>query len=298
MAEITVGIAQIAPIKGNIQANLDKVGALMRQISDEGLEVDLLTLPETATTGYFLEGGVVEAALDARSLANMLAQQYQSSGLQRALDVSMGFYEKENGHLYNSAIYVELPSGEIKHVHRKFFLPTYGVFDEERFVSRGVRIEAFDTRFGRGAMLICEDVWHSVCATIAALKGAWFILAPVASPARGFGGEIPDNLVQYERIVGRMSEEHGLYTVMTALVGFEGGKGFSGGSMLGAPNGEVALKAPIGEEALAIGKMSFDEVEVARARLPLLSDLQSALCDVINQMCSGTIVYNQDRMEE
>ena len=48
----------------------------------------------------------------------------------------------------------------IYHVHRKVFLPTYGLFDEERFVERGHEIRAFDTPWGRAAMLVCEDAWH------------------------------------------------------------------------------------------------------------------------------------------
>lgn len=74
------------------------------------------------------------------------------------------------------------------HVHRKVFLPTYGVFDEERYLARGRRVEAFRTRFGRAALLICEDFWHSITATIAALDGAEVIYVPSASPARGFQG--------------------------------------------------------------------------------------------------------------
>src|SRR5439155_811777 len=75
----------------------------------------------------------------------------------------------------------------VKHVHRKVFLPTYGVFDEERFVERGHEVRAFDTRFGRAAILICEDAWHSLTATIAALDGAQLLILPSASPARGTG---------------------------------------------------------------------------------------------------------------
>src|SRR5207237_7978520 len=55
------------------------------------------------------------------------------------------------------------------------------VFDEERFVDRGRDIQAFDTRYGRVAILICEDAWHSITGTIAALQGAQLVIECQAS---------------------------------------------------------------------------------------------------------------------
>jgi len=59
------------------------------------------------------------------------------------------------------------------------------MFDEERFVDRGFEVRAFDTSWGRAAMLICEDAWHSLTGTVAALDGATTIFILSASPARG-----------------------------------------------------------------------------------------------------------------
>ena len=75
---------------------------------------------------------------------------------------------------------------EILHVHRKNFLPTYGLFDEERFVERGHTQRAFDTPWGgRASILICEDAWHSITGTVAALDDAQVIFMCAAAPARG-----------------------------------------------------------------------------------------------------------------
>src|SRR5213078_4750230 len=118
------------------------------------------------------------------------------------VDVAIGFYEIFQNHFYNSCLYASLGNASpghassggaapgIRQVHRKVFLPTYGVFDEERFVDRGREIRAFDTRWaggGRAAILICEDAWHSLSGTIAALQGAQLVIVPSASPARGTG---------------------------------------------------------------------------------------------------------------
>ena len=130
------------------------------------------------------------------------------------LDVALGFYELHRNRLYNSALYASLGGSDagIRHVHRKIFLPTYGVFDEERFVESGRAIEAFDTAWGRAVILVCEDAWHSIVPTIGALDGAQVVLIPSASPARGIqpadGGK-PASGLRWERLVQGIAEEHG-----------------------------------------------------------------------------------------
>ena len=90
------------------------------------------------------------------------------------LEVVIGFYELWRTRLHNSALAAALGGSDagIRHIHRKIFLPTYGVFDEERFVEPGRSVEAYDARFGRAAVIVCEDAWHSLVPTIAALDGA------------------------------------------------------------------------------------------------------------------------------
>ena len=110
-----------------------------------------------------------------------------------------------------------------RHVHHKFFLPTYGVFDEKRFVARGRTIDAFDTRFGRAAVLICEDVWHSISACVAALKGAQLVFVLSASPGRGFSGTEIGNIARWQFLLPGVAAEHSVFVVFSGLVGFEGG---------------------------------------------------------------------------
>ena len=221
----TVALAQTAPIKADVSRNLDHIAELCQQASSEGAE--LIVFPEGAVTGYFLEGGVLEVALSASELLDELRKRVK---LDKSLDLLVGFYEKESGNLYNSAAYLELgpSSGRVIHVYRKFFLPTYGVFDEERFVSRGTELGVFETRLGKFGVLICEDVWHSILPALCALRGAQMILVPSASPARGFSDGVPENTDRYRRMLRAVSEEHGVWCANAHLCGFEGGKGFVG----------------------------------------------------------------------
>ena len=206
-----------------------------------------MVAPETALTGYFLEGGVRDLALSADQLFDDLAGQHRDAKAP-PFDVALGFYEVHQNRLYNSAIYATLggPDAGIRHVHRKVFLPTYGVFDEERFVEAGRSVQAFDTPWGRAAILICEDAWHSFTPMLAALDGAQLIIVPSASPARGpvpgrrRSPGRPASLGRWSRIVQDIAGEHGVYVALAQLVGFEGGKAFAGGSIVAVAAGRPA----------------------------------------------------------
>ncbi len=280
-----VAVGQMRPEKGQYRKNLETIGSLMAQCLQAEPAVDVLVLPETATTGYFIEGGVRELAMSADALYNDLKCLYQDLAPTRPLDVCVGFYELYQGEYFNSALYAtfmpEAEQSQLNHVHRKFFLPTYGVFEEERFVARGSRLEVFSTRFGRSAILICEDVWHSVTSMIVALKGAQVIYVPTASPARGFQSDAIENVEAYRRMLTQIAGEHTLFVVQSSLVGFEGGKGFVGSSWVVNPFGKVIAQGPVGQPALIVVPIHLDDVAIARAQLPLLSDLRSVMPDVL-----------------
>jgi NAD+ synthase (glutamine-hydrolysing) len=278
------------PRKGAYEDNLCRLGALFRETAGWPEPPDLLVAPETALTGYFLEGGVRDLAVSADRLFEDLARQHQDSKAP-PLDVALGFYEVYQNRLYNSGLYATLGGAQagIRHVHRKVFLPTYGVFDEERFVEAGRSVQAFDTGWGRAAILICEDAWHSFTPMLAALDGAQVIIIPSASPARGVittddtAGR-PTSLARWSRIVQDIAGEHGVYVALAQLVGFEGGKAFPGGSILAGPRGDILTEGPIFEEALIRGRVDFEEITRARADLPLLSDLEMRLPHLLGSL--------------
>ena len=290
---LRIAIAQVRPTKGEYAANVQRLGTVLAQVATLEPPVDLVVFPEAATSGYFVEGGVREVAVTAGTLFRDL-EQARGDATSRPIDVAVGFYEVFQNDLYNSALYATLGGKEagIRHVHRKVFLPTYGVFDEARFVERGHDVRAFDTRWGRAALLICEDAWHSLTATLAALDGAQLIIVPSASPARGTGSGregagLPESVVRWDRILRGIAEEHGVYVAYAGLVGFEGGKGFPGGSVVVGPQGDIRVRGPLFEEAVVTGDVNLDEITRARAEAPLLADLRTALPHLIKKMGMG-----------
>jgi len=275
-----VALVQFKPRKGEYAANLAALGAVFAQL--HGAPTDLIVLPEAALTGYFLEGAVYELALAAPVFAADVNRIWRESG-GGAADVVCGFFENDGGTFYNSALYVRLGGIEpqIVHVHRKLFLPTYGVFDEERFHTRGRKLGVFAGAFGPTAILICEDAWHAITSTVAALKGARVIIVPSASPGRGLGaGRELENVVHWKSMLANVAQEHGVYVLYAGLTGFEGGKGMSGSTCAFSPRGELMAEAPALGECVLRVTLDDAEVDVARSTLPLLGDLQSALPDL------------------
>ena len=282
---VHLALAQLKPRKGDYAGNLERLRSLFVQLDGLTPRPMVLCFAESALTGYFLEGGVRDNAVTAGTLAADLDRTYRAAlASPRPLDITIGFYEIWNNKLYNSVMYVTLGDGEprIRHVHRKVFLPTYGLFDEERFVERGREVRAFDTPWGRAGMLVCEDAWHSMTATIAALDGAQIIFVCAAPPARGAWPKPDDvpgpaSVSRWDRLIREIADEHGVYVALTTLVGTEGGKVFPGGSFVAGPQGEVRGRAPLWEDAILAVTADLADVTRARADLPLIADLETMI---------------------
>ena len=279
---VHLALAQLKPRKGDYKENLRRLGSVFARVDQLEPRPGVLCLAETALTGYFLEGGVRDNAMTAGALAADLDAAYRAAvPSPKPLDVTLGFYEIWNNKLYNSSAYVSLGEGapRVAHVHRKVFLPTYGLFDEERFVERGREIRAFETSWGRAAMLVCEDAWHSMTATIAALDGAQIVFVCAAPPARGAWPKADDvpgpaSVSRWDRLIRDIADEHGVFVTLSTLVGSEGGKTFPGGSFIAGPRGDVRGRAPLWEDAVLSVTVDLADVTRARADMPLIADLE------------------------
>jgi predicted amidohydrolase len=283
-ATTAVAVVQFKPHKGDVAGNVATLQAIFAQLIASGAP-RIVVLPEACLTGYFLEGAVYELAQTADGFARALNDAWLAAGgaAAPAVDVVCGFYENDGGTFYNSALYATLgvDGPALAHVHRKMFLPTYGVFDEERFLSRGRHLGVFASAFGPAAILICEDAWHSIMPTVAALKGATVLFIPSASPGRGLcaAGEL-ESVALWRAILRAVASEHGVYIVYAGLTGFEGGKGMAGSSCIVAPGGALVVEAPALDACILRAELDPAEFEVARATLPLLGDLAGVLPDL------------------
>lgn len=296
MPSLRIAVAQIRPKKGDYTENLRRVGGVLAQVGRWERAPHVVVFPEAVLSGYFVEGAVRDVARSAGTVFRDLEAQHALAGAP-PVDVALGFYERQGSRFYNSALYAALGGAApgIRHVHRKVFLPTYGMFDEARFVDRGHEARAFETGVGRLAMLICEDAWHGVLPSLVALDGAEVILLLAAAPARGAGGDPraalqaglpsgpwaegtrPESVERWERLVRGIADEHGVFLVLAQPVGFEAGKAFPGGSAVVGPDGQVLARAPSFREAVLRVELDLEDVARARAEQSLLGDLETEL---------------------
>ncbi|MBI2359200.1 MAG: carbon-nitrogen hydrolase [Deltaproteobacteria bacterium] len=259
-------IAQISPKLGDLKSNLALYEQKIRAAAKE--KVDLLLFPELSLTGYFLRDMVPSVALRLSSPEIETLKR-----LSRDVGFVAGLVEESPDYrFFNAAVYFE--GGEIRHVHRKVYLPTYGMFDEQRYFARGDRLRAFDSKFGRMAVLICEDLWHPSAVYVTALDGALAVLCPSTSPLRGITeGEPQDDNARYWELINRTyAETFGLYLIYGNRTGFEDGVGFWGGSEIVDPFGEKIAKANYYEEDFIVAEVNFDSVRRKRTMAPLLRD--------------------------
>jgi NAD+ synthase (glutamine-hydrolysing) len=269
---ISIALAQVSTTLGNVQANLDKHLALIQQAHQAG--ADLVVFPELSLTGYVLQD-LTPVVARQPTIQDVTFRHLLPAS--KKLDLVVGFVEEDQRHRFFIAS-AYLSQGEVVHVHRKVYLPTYGLFDEGRFFAWGNSIKAFDTRFGRCGILICEDFWHASPPYLLWLDGADLFLFTSASPGRGLRDEPQLESARWVEHINRAyASIFTSFVTHTNRVGYEDGLNFWGGSTVFDPNGELLAKSPYHQEVLTLAEIDLNQLHRTRTRLPLLRDERTAL---------------------
>lgn len=270
--KVKIALAQINTHLGDVSANLKKHLVSSNQAKDAGAE--LIVFPELSLTGYCLQDLVPMVAHRPSADDQVFNTLLDAS---QWIDMVVGFVDEDQRHrFYISSAY--LSGGKILNIHHKLYLPTYGLFDEGRFFAPGDEVRAFDTKFGRVGVLICEDFWHASPPYLHWLDGADIFILTSASPGRGLAKQSPLESARWVEDINRAYA--GLFTsfvVHANRAGFEDGLNFWGGSTIYDPNGELIAKSPHHEEDLLIAEIDLNQLHRTRARLPLLRDERPSL---------------------
>jgi len=263
---VKLALAQIKPTLGNLSVNLRIHEDYFERAVTGGAE--LVVFPELSLTGYYLQDLVSDVAIEiGRSpLFDRLLE------MSKQADLVVGFVEKGSDfRFFNSAAY--LSNGEVVHIHRKLYLPTYGMFDEYRYFSPGDNLRAFETRFGSVGILICEDMWHPSTFFLLANDGAHLILARSAGPGRGvYRGPTFGSVQAWQSIIHSASQSYMIYVTHCNRVGVEDGVSFGGGSEVSDPFGTCLVKGKTLDEDLVFADLDKAEIQRARTLYPLMRD--------------------------
>lgn len=260
-----VAVVQINTVLGNLEKNIEKICQFVEKCIEKGVSICLF--PELSITGYYLQDITPEIAIKPED-----ERLSPLKKLSRHIGIIVGGIEESEEHiLYNSAFFIE--DGEVKHIHRKVYLPTYGMFDEARFVGAGNRFETFTTCGFKSTILICEDCWHFSSIYIPFLKGTKLIFTQSASPGRGYR---ENHMFGNSKVWKNMGEFYsrltGSYFIYANRVGVEDGFVFSGNSFICDPYGNIVNEGSTFEEEIITADIEPSLIRSARINLPLLRD--------------------------
>jgi predicted amidohydrolase len=268
--QFTAALAQITPLLGEVEANLSIHLETARQAQARGVE--LLVFPELSLTGYNLGDRAFDVAIRAAPGDPVFDQLLAAS---EALDLVVSFVEVDARHRYTiSAAY--LSGGRLVHCHRKLYLPTYGLFNESRNYTRGDTARAFDTRFGRVGLLICEDFWHASLPYILWQDGADVLILISASLEHGQGEALStaDKVLSITRTYAMLFTD---FVLHVNQAGQDANGCYWGGSVIYGPDAAIIAEGPRDEPALVVGEIDMALLGPARRALPLLRDERADL---------------------
>jgi predicted amidohydrolase len=268
MQSVRVGLAQIAPRLGRLDDNIARHHELIEEARGNG--ADLVVFPELGLTGYQLQDLASELSMriDDQRLADLAASTED-------LSVIVSFVEESADHrLFIAAALLE--DGRICHVHRKLFLPTYGLFDERRFFAPGDMIRAVPSRLGVGVGIgVCEDFWHLTVPQLLALDGAQILINVSSSPGRDLAATNEVGLgtaTSWRTLMRTYAQLTTTFVVFCNRVGVDESISFWGGSEVIGPNGAALLSAPLYDEGVFYVEIATADIRRERIGLPLLRD--------------------------
>jgi predicted amidohydrolase len=262
---LRVGLAQIDCRLGDVEANLRHHLVWIEEARRRA--IDLLVFPELSLTGYrllHLTARVAQRPAESPAIAELAA----AAG---PMAVVVGLVEEdERGALRNSALLLQ--NGSPVRIHRKLYLPTYGLFQEERFFRAGRRLVLAEVGGARIGLLICEDLWHPSLAGRLAAAGAQLLVVVSAGPGRIGPGELPESQESWELVTRSTALFNTCWVVYCNRVGWEEGAFYAGGSHVVRPGGELDVRAPFLDEHLLIAEVDPRDALRLRMRLPVLED--------------------------
>jgi predicted amidohydrolase len=268
MKPLRIALAQLAPSLGALDDNIAAHHRTLGAARSGG--AGLVVFPELGLTGYQLQDLAAEVA--------MRADDPRLVGLAeaaRGMSAIVSFVEEAADHrLFISAALLE--DGEVRFVHRKLFLPTYGLFDERRFFAAGDTLRTADSRLGvRLGIAVCEDFWHLAVPETLALDGAQILVNVSSSPGRDLAAIHEVGLgtaASWRTLMRTYAQLTTSFVVFCNRVGMDETVSFWGGSEVIAPSGEALFTAPLFDEGLHFVDVELGDVRRERIGLPLLRD--------------------------
>src|SRR5450759_80243 len=263
------------PVVGALEANADRMIELIRQSAN--LRADIVAFPELSITGYPPE----DLVLKPEFVRDNQRELERVASTVREMTAIVGFVDSDGTDIFNAAAIIQ--EGKVVGVHRKFFLPNYSVFDEQRYFAAGTGWAIYRIRGVDVGVTICEDIWYPIGpGTLQAMAGAEVIMNINASPYRAGKHEQSRNMVA-TRALDELS-----YVCYLNAVGGQDELVFEGASIVADPEGRVVAQGAFFEEDFLVVDLDIDKV--FSARLHYTRRRQNSLPPGVEVADSGELV--------
>ena len=254
MRTFRLALAQINPTVGDLEGNSQKILQFIEEARSLG--ADLVAFPEMAITGYPAEDLLYKTSFLQDNLKAMRRVVQASKGLA----VVVGFVDAD-GDIYNAAAVAH--DGELVGVYHKMYLPTYGVFDEDRYFRRGDTCPVYTINGVGVGVNICEDAWYPLGPMVVQRDaGAEVIVNINASPYHA------GKQKERESMMHTRATDNGLYVAYLNAVGGQDELVFDGASLIYDPTGKLIARGQEFEEDLVVADLEIDAVMRSRLRDP------------------------------
>lgn len=172
--------------------------------------------------------------------------------------------EKIKGLIYNASILIH-PNGKVDN-YKKWFLPTFGPFEEKIFFEEGNELNVFETKYGKIGLLICYDIFFPEISKALSLQGADILICISATPS--------PNRVYFETLMPARAVENTAFFIYVNLVGTQEDLVFWGGSQIYDPLGKLMKRSPYFKESVITCDVDLKKLKVARANRPVIRDIR------------------------
>ena len=229
-----IALSQINTVVGDIDGNTQKIISIIKNA-----KADLVVFPELSITGYSPQDLLLKKNFidENTSALKKIANNVKNKA------AVVGFVERNNGKLYNSAAVIR--DQQIIEIHHKVCLPNYAIFDEKRWFKEGIQATVFEFGEKKIGICICEDLWFEETATKQKAKGAELIINISASPYR------KGKIEKIEEVLKQRWEDNKIPIIYVNQAGAQDGIVYYGHSMYFG-NGKVIRKCKDFEEDILI----------------------------------------------
>ena len=254
-----LALISMRPKIGNKKENIKKMEDYIKKT-----KADFYVFGEMTLTGYPLKDEIRDYA---ESINGPSIKKIKQISKENKCYICFGMPLKNNdveGLNHNSAVLIH-PNGKIDTYH-KWFLPTFGPFEEKIFYDEGETLTLSNTKYGKIGLIVCYDLFFPELCKAYSQMGANMIICISASPSI--------TRKYFETLLPARAIENTTFMIYSNIVGTQEELVFWGGSQAYDPLSNLIVKGQYFKESIVTCTIDLEKIKTARANRPVLRDIR------------------------